>query len=99
RTFAGHDNVINGLAFTPDGQTLLTAGWDATVRVWDVATGQQRRQWQAHPTRGKCPAGSPDGQQVPAGRGGPAGGRAVGPGGGAADELRRRAAGDVLGRL
>jgi WD40 repeat protein len=33
------------LAFLPDGKTLLSAGWDATVRHWDVATGKETRRF------------------------------------------------------
>ena len=26
-------------AFSPDGTRVVTASWDKTARVWDVATG------------------------------------------------------------
>jgi WD40 repeat protein len=39
----GHQGLVWGLAFSPDGRTLATAGVrDGVVRVWDVATGQAR---------------------------------------------------------
>jgi WD40 repeat protein len=37
----GHLGPVGGLAFAPDGRTLLTAGSDKTARVWDVAAGKQ----------------------------------------------------------
>lgn len=36
---------VNGIAFSPDGQTLLTARDDGTVGVWDVATWKLRREY------------------------------------------------------
>lgn len=34
-------NGVLGLAFSPDGATLATAGADGTVRIWDVAAGDE----------------------------------------------------------
>jgi WD40 repeat protein len=46
------------VVFSPDGQHLASAGWDA-VRVWDVATGLEI----LPPVKGRaCVAYSPDGQ-------------------------------------
>ena len=35
-------NQIYGLSFSPDGETLATAGWDSKVRFWDSAGGGER---------------------------------------------------------
>jgi WD40 repeat protein len=37
-------NQIYGLSFSADGMTLLTAGWDSIVRLWDGGTGHSQRQ-------------------------------------------------------
>jgi WD40 repeat protein len=35
-SYRAHKNLLTGIAFTPDGHSLLTAGLDKTVKVWDV---------------------------------------------------------------
>jgi len=39
-TLTGHRNYIRGIAFSPDGAQVITAGFDRTVRRYDSATGE-----------------------------------------------------------
>ncbi|NIP86139.1 MAG: hypothetical protein GTO03_11455, partial [Planctomycetales bacterium] len=50
--------------FSPDGRYLLTAGNETSARLWDVATGQELRQFSGHTAPLGPVAFSPDGQQV-----------------------------------
>jgi RNA polymerase sigma factor (sigma-70 family) len=45
RRLRGHTKTIHALALTPDGQGLLTASEDASIRIWDLGTGRER--WRA----------------------------------------------------
>ena len=39
RSWKGHDDDVNQVAFSPDGTRLATAGDDGALRVWDPMTG------------------------------------------------------------
>src|SRR5262249_13030813 len=39
---AGHRGGILVAAFAPDGRRVATEGYDLSIKVWDVATGQEQ---------------------------------------------------------
>lgn len=49
--FTGHSGAVNDVAFNADGTALASAGWDGTVRMWDVGTSQALGQPLATPPR------------------------------------------------
>src|SRR5262249_29177779 len=61
--------LIMALALAPDRKTLATAGLDrvkpeTTPYLWDTASGQKLRQWQAHLGEVYALAFSPDGERL-----------------------------------
>jgi len=57
------------LAFNGNGKVLASAGSDATVRLWEVATGKQKFSWNATDDAAVAVAFSPDDKTVAAGCG------------------------------
>ena len=66
-TLIGHTSNIHSVAFSPDGQTLVSVGGDTTIRLWDPHTGELK----TTPTENKdwirSIAFSPDGQTLASG--------------------------------
>jgi WD40 repeat protein len=72
-TFWGHPGLapINSICFSPDGKTLASAaGKDNTVKLWNVATGEEKATLKGHPgNRVGAVAFSPDGKLLASGSG------------------------------
>ncbi len=63
-TLTGHSSFINYLVISPDGQTLASASADKTIKIWNLATGQEIRTFTGHSNYVNYLAISPDGQTL-----------------------------------
>jgi WD40 repeat protein len=60
----GHSDVVNSVAFSPDGQRIVTGSNDKTAKVWDEATGTELHTLTGHNDLVVSVAFSPDGQRI-----------------------------------
>src|SRR5689334_11452162 len=63
-TLNGHTDPVYAVAWSPDGKTLATAGFDNTVRLWAAATRKEIRTFEGHAKLVLAVAYSPDGKQL-----------------------------------
>ena len=68
-TLTGHTYSPYGVAFSPDGTTLISTSYDGTIRVWDVRSGKQVKMLGVPCTATSGPAMSPDGRFIAVGDG------------------------------
>jgi len=65
----GHSDYVYSVAFSPDGRQVVSGSGDKTIKLWDVATGQEIRTFSGHSNVVNSVTFSPDGRQVVSGSG------------------------------
>jgi WD40 repeat protein len=58
----GHEDRVCSVAFSPDGKTLASAGYDDSATVWNLATGEKVSSLSAKEHEARSVAYSPDGR-------------------------------------
>jgi WD40 repeat protein len=49
RVLRGHEDTVTSVALNADGTTIVGSSWNNKVRVWDAASGEERRVLPGHP--------------------------------------------------
>jgi WD40 repeat protein/serine/threonine protein kinase len=63
-TLIGHDGAVLGVAYSPDGRSLASAGADGTLRIWETATGRPKLVLRGHGGGVSAVAFHPDRQRL-----------------------------------
>ena len=64
RDLAGHTHWVRACAVAPDGQHVVSASYDQTLKVWELASGRQVATLQGHTDHVTACAVTPDGRHV-----------------------------------
>jgi WD40 repeat protein len=62
--FAGHKARVDGVAYSPDGQRIVTCSGDGTAVVWEASSGKEQVRLLGHTNGVQGVAYSPNGQRI-----------------------------------
>ncbi|MDX2256123.1 MAG: hypothetical protein NW214_11450 [Pseudanabaenaceae cyanobacterium bins.39] len=65
--FQGHEDIVNSVAFSPDGKSIVSGSDDKTLRLWDLQGNQIGQPFQGHEDSVWSVAFSPDGKSIVSG--------------------------------
>jgi WD40 repeat protein len=66
-SLGGHTAVVASIALTADGKTLASGSYDATLKLWDLATGKETATLRGHTAGVYSVAFAPDGKMLASG--------------------------------
>src|SRR5262249_44975747 len=66
-TFKGHEESVTSVAFSPDGKTVASGGYDKVIRLCEEATGKQLAPLKGHTAAVWSVAFNPDGKTIASG--------------------------------
>jgi WD40 repeat protein len=67
RNILRHGGLVNSVAFSPDGKTIVSGGADGTIRLWDTRGNPIGQPFTGHENRVSSVAFSPDGKTIVSG--------------------------------
>ena len=67
QTLKGHAFSVRSVAFSPDGQRIVSGSADKTVKIWDANSGKELQTLRGHASGVRSVAFSPDGQRIASG--------------------------------
>lgn len=66
-TLTGHQQPVSAIAFSPDGQQLVSSSFDKTIKLWDPNSGKCVKTLLGHQNRIWTVAFHPNGRQIASG--------------------------------
>lgn len=63
-TLSGHRDIVNSVAFSPDGHRIVSGGHDCCIKIWDSESGAERLTLRGHNARVWSVAFDEEGQFV-----------------------------------